>query len=237
MRKLRPESNVLLPARPETLNKIRYGDQKVEFRKTLWDRRNNIERVFMYEAFPTSRIVGYFDVAGVLFGTPETVYNKAGLFTGYTKEAFIEYAGDSKRMYGVLIRAPIFFKRPVYLQEVRLQAPQSFFYLDDDTVHRIMRFSRLPPSEENEITNTDRAVLKHMSFLDESISRQSVHHDLYTIFKENPEHEYLTEDDFKHGRKGTCWFKRIHDSIQRLERIGMISKVSKRRVELTEKGA
>lgn len=46
----------------------------------------------------------------------------------------------------------------------------------------------------------------------------------------------LTEDDFKTSRKGSCWFKTIHDSLQYLELIGMISKVSKRRIELTERG-
>lgn len=180
MRKLRTERNVLLSVHPQNLERIKYGEQRIEFRKKLWDRRNTIERVFMYEAFPVSRIVGYFEVAGVLFGTPESVYQRAGLFTGCTKEEYFDYAAGSKRMYGVLIKCPEYFNRPVHLQEVGLRAPQDFFYLDDETVEKILKFSKRTPEEiaGNEMSSVDLAVLNFMNGKKSGLlitTRQSVH--------------------------------------------------------------
>ena len=162
MRKLRPETAVILPIRPEYVKRIRLGEKRVEFRKTIWDYRNEIKRIYIYESTPVSAIVGYFEIAKILRGAPDTVYAQAGLFAGIGYEAYKEYSATAKLIHGIVIKKPVFFNVsvPLDLIDSEMKAPQSFFYCSKETEEKILTLSKR--AEEIRLTDDELNILTYI---------------------------------------------------------------------------
>ncbi|MDR2944371.1 MAG: hypothetical protein LBU81_04715 [Methanosarcinales archaeon] len=180
MKKAKKDMSIILPIWPVYVNRIKFGMKKVEFRKRLWNERNEVKRVFIYETRPKSAIVGYFEIADILFGTPTEVYKMAGMFTGIDYSDYKKYAGDSDSMKGILIRYPVFFKRPVSIFELGFKhPPQSFYLIDAETGDKLISNSTLDLDDPGIISNwfssKEISFLKYIESHCGSVDRRSVH--------------------------------------------------------------
>lgn len=159
MKKAKMDMSIILPIHPIYVNRIKHGMKRVEFRKRLWNERNEVKRVFIYETRPKSAIVGYFEIADIISGTPREVYEMAGMFTGIDYNDYVEYAGDSDVMKGIVIRYPVFFKRPVSIYELGLKhPPQSFYFIDAETGDKLISNSQLDLDDPANIDETAAAI-------------------------------------------------------------------------------
>lgn len=186
MKPIRTESAIILPIHPIYVERIRIGMKRVEFRAKIWNERSDIKTVFVYETNPTSAIVGYFEIADTLIGSPEDVYVRSGLFAGIEHQKYVEYSEGRDVMHGLVIKYPIFFKNPVpiSLLDSKMRAPQSFYYCDDGMIDKIMklgRSKRKAPTEEDLdsyvqwMTEEDGILLKYISTQSGSIARNQIH--------------------------------------------------------------
>lgn len=159
MKKLKQDMSIIMPIHPIYVNRIKHGMKRVEFRKRLWNERNEVKRVFIYETRPVSAIVGYFEIADLISGTPKEVYEMAGMFTGIEFDDYAKYAGDSDTMKGIVIRYPVFFKRPVSIFELGFKhPPQSFYFIDSETGDKLISNSRLDLDDPANIDETAAAI-------------------------------------------------------------------------------
>lgn len=174
----RTEDAILLPIRPEYVERIRMGTKRIEFRSKLWDTRSKVKRVYIYETHPICAVVGYFGIADILKGPPEEVYAKAGLFAGIDYEDYQKYSEGRDFMYGLVIKQPVFFKSPIPLVMIgkELKAPQHFRYCDKEMSDKIVTLATgINKFEPAQMTPEEAAVLKYISTKTDSIERKNVH--------------------------------------------------------------
>lgn len=121
---------ILLSIRPEYCDTILSGDKIYEFRRTIF-RRNDVKKVYLYCNSNIKRILGSFEVGGILEGTPTTIWNKCHKQAGISKKKFFEYFKGSKKAYAIKIRKAHRLKIPVnpYKAIDGFVHPQSFYYI------------------------------------------------------------------------------------------------------------
>jgi type I restriction enzyme S subunit len=128
--------DVLLSIKPKYAEAILSGDKRYEFRRTLFKRRD-IRRVYLYANNHVGKIVGSFEIAETLKGTPETIWEKCHHCGGVTRGDFFKYFKGSQQAFAYKIRNVQRFPGGIDLQLVkgfsRKTPPQSFCYLLEDT--------------------------------------------------------------------------------------------------------
>jgi predicted transcriptional regulator len=119
---------ILLSIKPEFTKRIFSGEKKFEFRKQKPNFPTTL--VFIYESFPTKKIVGWFTVRKIISGTPAEIWKHCGDKGGISQLKFFEYCQDNDIIYAFEIGKSSRFPNPV--DPVKLDAnfkpPQNFSY-------------------------------------------------------------------------------------------------------------
>ena len=127
--------NVLLSIKPKYVEKIKNGNKKFEFRKSLFSEKNQnkIEKIFIYSSSPVKKIVARFFINIILEDHPVRLWEKCKNFSGIEKTEFFKYFRDKKTGLAIGISELKFFKTPIDPKSVfpNFVAPQSFRYIDD----------------------------------------------------------------------------------------------------------
>ncbi len=127
--------NVLLSINPPYAEAILKGEKKYEFRRTIFKRRG-IEKIYLYVNSKVKKIVGSFEIDGVIKGTPEEIWEKCHDSGGISKEDFFKYFEGSEDAYAIKIKNVERFPEPIdpYTNNIfkNFTAPQSFYYLRHD---------------------------------------------------------------------------------------------------------
>jgi predicted transcriptional regulator len=120
---------VLLSIRPEFATQILAGTKKYEYRRTIF-RQGGVRKVLIYASHPVCRVVGEFEIEGILEGSPGRLWSRTGKFGGITKERFFEYFSNAETAYAIEIRKPTKYCTPLVLQKhLGVTPPQSFVYV------------------------------------------------------------------------------------------------------------
>lgn len=123
-------STILLSINPEYVDKIFNGEKKYEFRKIRCKRQ--INKILIYETVPTKKIVGEANVAEVLQGIPEMVWESTKNAAGISKEYFDKYYKNKEVATAYKLINVIKYKEPLSLEKIGIKsAPQSFMYIND----------------------------------------------------------------------------------------------------------
>lgn len=121
---------LLLPIRPEFVKKILSGTKRFEFRKTKFKRK--VDTIVIYASSPVKKIVGEFELLGIISGTPDDVWMKCKMFAGVDKVLFDGYFQKSDVAYALEIGKVVRYDKPRNLWETYgIRPPQSFCYLSD----------------------------------------------------------------------------------------------------------
>lgn len=124
-------SVVLMSIQPIYAKAIAEKTKTVEFRKKTFSK--SVRRVFVYESYPTKKIIGFFEVTEVDEDVPEKLWEKYHKVGGITKENFDAYY--SKHFIGFAIRIKEFysFEEPLDPRnfDPDFRAPQSYCYIDN----------------------------------------------------------------------------------------------------------
>ncbi len=117
---------ILLSIKPEYTKKIFNGIKKVEFRKQKPNSPPSL--VFIYESYPTKKIVGWFTVKKMLAGTPKEIWSKCKSKGGITEKKFFEYCQGSDIIFAFEIDRTFRFPIPLdpYTIDAQFIPPQNF---------------------------------------------------------------------------------------------------------------
>lgn len=118
----------ILSIKPEYAEAIFNGTKKYEFRKVVF--KKHVDKVKLYVSKPVGKIVGEFDVDGILEHSPEELWDKTSQYAGIDKESYLEYFKGKNLAFAIKIKNAVKYKEAIcpYTQFSNFTPPQSFMY-------------------------------------------------------------------------------------------------------------
>ncbi|MEO6728421.1 MAG: ASCH domain-containing protein [Candidatus Dojkabacteria bacterium] len=119
---------VILSIKPYYAEKILNGEKTYELRKSIF-KVPNIKTVIIYASSPISRIIGEFEIDGIIHEEISLLWKKTKEFTAVNKSFFDEYFTDKEKGYAIKIKnIKRYDKTYSILEKYGMTAPQSFSY-------------------------------------------------------------------------------------------------------------
>ena len=120
---------VLLSIKPEYVSKIFDGSKKYEYRRTIFT-RSEVTRVVVYVSHPIKRIIGEFEIGGILYDEPHSLWALTKQYAGINKTRFFDYFRDRAKGYAIEIKSTRTYDEPLLQSSLMISSPpQSFIYL------------------------------------------------------------------------------------------------------------
>ena len=121
---------VLLSIKPEYAEKILNGTKRFEYRKAV-PRNESVRTVVIYATMPVGKVVGEFEIGGVLREKPEDLWQRTKSASGITRKFFDSYFDGCEQAIAIAVKKPKRYATPKNLKDVSgSQAPpQCFQYL------------------------------------------------------------------------------------------------------------
>lgn len=121
---------VILSIKPYYAEKILTGEKTYELRKSIF-RVPDIKTVIIYASSPISRIIGEFEVDGIIHEEVTTLWKKTKEFAAVDKSFFDEYFSNKEKGYAIKIKNTKRYNKTYNIKEkYGITAPQSFSYID-----------------------------------------------------------------------------------------------------------
>ena len=121
---------VLLSIKPEFANKIFEGSKKFEFRKVIF-KNESVKKVIVYASSPIQKVIGEFEIDGILREEPNDLWNKTKGESGISEAFFFEYFINRTVGYAIGIKNVKKYKIPKCIKtDFKAFPPQSFVYVD-----------------------------------------------------------------------------------------------------------
>jgi predicted transcriptional regulator len=123
--------DVLLSIKPKYVRSIIEGGKRYEFRKTIFKNRG-IDRIYIYSSSPVKKIVGTFEVGGILEDHPRELWNNVKEYAGINDRDFFSYFEGKSRAFAIEIQNLQEFDEPINPYETipGFVPPQSYCYMD-----------------------------------------------------------------------------------------------------------
>jgi predicted transcriptional regulator len=124
------QTSVLLSIKPEFVEKIFAGLKRYEFRRVIF-KSKNVSKVVVYASHPVQRVVGEFEVGGILALSRSQLWQRTRDYSGIAKAYFDDYFADKDTAYAIKIKRAKRYETPMALECLCPSArpPQSFMYL------------------------------------------------------------------------------------------------------------
>lgn len=121
--------SVLLSIKPKYADLIFSGEKLYEFRRTIFKNRK-IKKVVVYASSPTSKVIGEFEIDGILSLELSELWDKTMTYAGIDKDFYDEYFDGKEFGHAIKIKKVTRYKTHKDLCEFSIKyAPQSFVYL------------------------------------------------------------------------------------------------------------
>src|SRR5258708_33477980 len=91
--KYQMQTSILLSIKPEFVEKIFSGLKRYEFRRVMF-KSKSVTKVVVYASHPVQRVVGEFEVGGVLALNRTELWQQTKQFAGIAKNYFDDYFAD-----------------------------------------------------------------------------------------------------------------------------------------------
>jgi predicted transcriptional regulator len=138
-------TNVLLSIKPVFAERIFNGQKRYEFRKVIF-RNTNVKKIYVYASSPISKVIGEFQIDGVLKMPPDQLWQVSCAGAGITREFFDSYFLGREYGYAIKIGRVHQYNDPLELRKhfnIK-QAPQSFVYVPNSENSRWLSFHMRP---------------------------------------------------------------------------------------------
>ncbi len=120
---------VLLSIKPEFATKIFNGTKRYEYRRTIF-KKAGITTIVVYASNPISKVIGEFEIEGIIQEDPELIWEKTGQHGGISKERFLNYFEKRTKGYAIKVGDAREYDVPITLNTLSVASPpQSFAYL------------------------------------------------------------------------------------------------------------
>ena len=123
--------DVLLSIKPKYMKSIIEGEKRYEFRKTIFKNRE-INRIYIYSSSPVKKIVGTFEIGGILEDHPVDLWDNVKEYAGINERDFFAYFDRKSRAFAIKIQNLQEFNDPAdpYKTMPGFVPPQSYCYMD-----------------------------------------------------------------------------------------------------------
>ena len=120
---------VLLSIKPEFANKIFDGEKKFEYRRAIF-KRLDVNKVIVYASAPISKVIGEFEIAGIITDEISSLWDKTKEHSGITKDFFFEYFNGREIGHAIAVKKCIKYSDPCCIETTfGIKPPQSFVYI------------------------------------------------------------------------------------------------------------
>ena len=119
---------VLLSIKPKFVESIIKGNKKYEYRKAIF--KKNVDTVVIYKTTPFCKIIGEFEIDGILYDTPENIWQITQEFAGITQDYFDKYFYNRKIAYAIKIGNIKQYELEPKDIIKQFKAPHTFMYWD-----------------------------------------------------------------------------------------------------------
>lgn len=122
---------ILLSIKPIFADLIFSGEKCYEYRKSVY-RNQSVKTVIVYATRPVAKIIGEFDVSGIVAGEPSDLWDRTQERSGISKEFFELYFEGRKSAFAIEIGAVRRYEKPIDPDSIfeNFTAPQSYMYID-----------------------------------------------------------------------------------------------------------
>ena len=121
---------VLLSIKPEFALRIFAGSKRYEYRRVIF-KRDNVTRALVYASWPIGKVIGEFEIAGILSDEPKKLWKLTKNYAGISSQRFFEYFSKANRGYAIKVKNYVIYETPIPLKSFMVGSPpQSFLYLD-----------------------------------------------------------------------------------------------------------
>ena len=122
---------VLLSIKPEFAEMILSGAKRYEYRKTIF-KNNEVETAVIYATLPIGKVVGEFQIGGILEDTPAALWERTKEHAGVSEDIYQRYFKGCETARAIQVANPKRYAQPLSLLEATgsTVAPQSFRYLE-----------------------------------------------------------------------------------------------------------
>ncbi len=126
---------VLLSIKPEFVSKIFGGSKKYEYRRAIF-KREGIKTVIVYASSPISKVVGEFEIGGILCYEPKRLWRETKQHAGISRKGFLDYFSSKRNGYAIKVKNSTLYEKPIALKKFKVAtAPQSFRYLKNSKLN------------------------------------------------------------------------------------------------------
>lgn len=124
---------VLLSIKPEFALRIFSGTKKYEYRKRAFA-KTEVRTILVYATKPVGLIVGEFDIARTITGSPSNVWEQTQEGSGISYSHYQKYYAGHNNVVAYEIDQVREFAIPISPYELfpNFTAPQSYIYLPED---------------------------------------------------------------------------------------------------------
>lgn len=121
---------ILLSIKPEYASKILDGSKKFEYRRKIY-KRTGIKKVIIYATLPVGKVVGEFQIEGVIESCPKQLWAETKEASGITYDFYSSYFSDREKAFALKVGKVRRYKIPKCLTEFLDSgiAPQSYAYV------------------------------------------------------------------------------------------------------------
>lgn len=118
----------LLSIKPEFASKIFEGEKKFEYRRIIF--KKPVKFVVVYASSPVCRVIGEFEVEGLISDDLEKLWRKTKKHAGISEDYFYSYFSDKEKGHAIKIGSTRKYRKPLLLKETfGVIPPQSYLYL------------------------------------------------------------------------------------------------------------
>ncbi len=119
---------VLLSIKPEFADRIFEGTKRFEYRRMIF--KKPVDRVIVYASAPTSKVIGEFEISGLLYHDLPTLWHKTSKYSGISEQYFYSYFLNKRYGFAIQIGQTLRYRSPLVLQETYgIKPPQSYAYI------------------------------------------------------------------------------------------------------------
>lgn len=131
------KANIILPVKPEYVEKILSGEKKYEYRKRLC--KNDIKKIYIYTTSPVKMIVGEAEVIEKIQKKKNELWEQTKDFSGITKEFYDTYFQNQEYACAYHIGHVRAYSNPISLECIGIKSvPQMFVYCSELMVEKTL---------------------------------------------------------------------------------------------------
>ena len=121
---------ILLPIKPEYVNKIINQSKLYEYRRRV--SKKKIKKIVIYSTAPVKKIVAEVEVKSIISNTPNKLWSETRQYSGISKADYMKYFKNKRTAYAYELGDVIIYEHPKSLTDIGINYhPQSYVYLND----------------------------------------------------------------------------------------------------------